>query len=373
MASVVHKPGSKYWHAAYRDHTGRQRRKSTKVTTRSKALEIARRWEKIAQRKLEVVQVRQQTEELVREFYREEIPFVTAGTFIETWFRLKRPEIAQSTYESYRKSADKFLAFLGDAANKDIALVKKHQIAEFRNHLLEKVQPQTANLDLKLIKTLFRAAKKDGYVTESAAEDVDLIRRINVRVRRAFTVDELRQVIEIADPEWWSMTMFGLYTGQRLGDLARLTWGSVDLARDIITFSVRKTGRTVIIPIAPPLRMHIMTMKIGLPAESVHPRCSQRLRNRLSNEFTDLLARAGLRSSRRPHVKTGMGRDIARRPSELSFHSLRHTMASMLEQAAIPRATVQALTGHSSDRMSELYTHVGLEALVKATAALPAL
>jgi integrase len=66
-------------------------------------------------------------------------------------------------------------------------------------------------------------------------------------------------------------------------------------------------------------------------------------------------------------------RATTRKPTELSFHSLRHTAATLLEQAGVARAVVQAITGHSSDRMSELYTHVGIEALAKATAALPAL
>lgn len=288
-------------------------------------------------------------------------------------FKLKRPEIEQSTYDSYRKSADKFLAFLRDAANGNTAMIRKHRIAEFRNHLLEKVQPQTANLDLKFVKMIFRDAKKDGYVTESPAEGVDLIRRIHVKARRPFTIEELRLVIESADEEWQSMTKFGLYTGQRLGDLARLTWGSVDLDRGIIRFSVRKTKKVILVPIAPAWRAHIMTMEIGSPAEPVHAKCSQKPSNRLPNEFTDLLARAGLRKSRRTRTKTGMGHDTARKPSQLSFHSLRHTAASLLEQACIPHATVEALTGHSSDRMSELYTHVGLPALAEATSKLPAL
>jgi integrase len=340
-----------------------------------KARKIAEHWEELAQRKLRASEVRDATNEVIKKFYPDEVPFATVGTFIETWLRLKKPEIAQGTYGSYRKSADKFLAFLGDGANADIAMIRKHRIAEFRNHLLGKVQPQTANLDLKFVKMIFRDAKKDGYVTESPAECVDLIRRIHVKQRRPFTVDELRLVIEAADPEWRSMTLFGLYTGQRLGDLARLMWASVDLAASppVIRFSVRKTGRRVTIPIAEPLLSHIMAIGIGSPAEPVHPRCATRPSNRLSNEFTDLLARVGLRSSPRSRLKTGIGHDVARKPSQLSFHSLRHTAATFLEQAGIARATVQALTGHSSDRMSELYTHVGLPALVEATAKLPAL
>ena len=37
MASIIKKPGSKYYHACYRDYKGVQRRKSTKETDRVKA------------------------------------------------------------------------------------------------------------------------------------------------------------------------------------------------------------------------------------------------------------------------------------------------------------------------------------------------
>jgi len=52
---------------------------------------------------------------------------------------------------------------------------------------------------------------------------------------------------------------FGLYTGQRLADLATLTWAQIDLERDEIRLSIRKTGKSTLIPIAQPLREHLLT------------------------------------------------------------------------------------------------------------------
>jgi integrase len=44
------------------------------------------------------------------------------------------------------------------------------------------------------------------------------------RHSRAIVIPELQAIMEIADPEWQSLIRFGLYTGQRLVDLATLTW-----------------------------------------------------------------------------------------------------------------------------------------------------
>jgi len=48
----------------------------------------------------------------------------------------------------------------------------------------------------------------------------------------SFTLPELRSLLAVANDEWKSLILFGLYTGQRLGDLARLTWQNVDLEHD---------------------------------------------------------------------------------------------------------------------------------------------
>src|SRR5262249_8476082 len=72
--------------------------------------------------------------------------------------------------------------------------------------------------------------------------------------------------------EWRSLILFGLHTGQRLYDLAELTWDNVDLLRDEIRFEARKTGRRLILPIAPPLRRHLESLPQGdTPGAPLHP------------------------------------------------------------------------------------------------------
>ena len=56
------------------------------------------------------------------------------------------------------------------------------------------------------------------------------------------------------------MILFGLYTGQRLADVAALTWANLDLERDEIRMTTRKTGRRQVLPLAAPFREHIATL-----------------------------------------------------------------------------------------------------------------
>lgn len=97
------------------------------------------------------------------------------------------------------------------------------------------------------------------------------------------------------------MVMFGLYTGQHLGDIAMLTWQNIDLEHGEIRLVTRKTQRTLILPIAGPLERNIEAIRISNdPAAPLHPRAFRIVSNQgksghLSNQFADLLAEAGLR------------------------------------------------------------------------------
>jgi integrase len=146
------------------------------------------------------------------------------------------------------------------------------------------------------------------------------------------------------------------------------------LLRSEIRIKTRKTGKRLAIPIAPALKAHIESVPVARE-DYLHPKAaatvtSQKRSGTLSNQFADLLARAGLRD-KAPHRSKGKGRDAKRSSNGLSFHALRHTAVSLLKDAGIPEAVVMELVGHDSEAMSPHYMHVGTEALAKAVAALP--
>ena len=165
-------------------------------------------------------------------------------------------------------------------------------------------------------------------------------------------------------------------TGQRLGDIATLRWNNLDLARGELRLSTRKTGKAIVLPLAASLRKQIECLLTSSNEPSaVHPKAfdlveRQRKTGNLSNQFAGLLAAAGLRQKKN-HKSTGKGRGKRRNVEPLSFHSLRRTATTLLHEAGVPSAVAQALIGHDSEAMHELYISVGREALEKATAALP--
>jgi site-specific recombinase XerD len=151
----------------------------------------------------------------------------------------------------------RYLEFLGCAADLDLASVTRTTLVEFRNQVAQKASATTTNHDLRAIKALFREAKRDGYIAEDPSEFVDTVRKSFDDKRRPFAIAEIQRILAVADPEWRSLVLFGLYTGQRLSDIAALTWDNLDLSKNEIRLRTRKTAKRIMVPIAKPLRQHI--------------------------------------------------------------------------------------------------------------------
>jgi integrase len=379
MASLIRQPTSKFWTAAFRDAHGKQIRRTTGETNKKRALVVAEQFERVAQGKGKPQRVRQALTEFYREHYGVELPFSNVRDFAQRWLASRRMETSPATFGRYEHVVGKWLAFLGDAADRGLEEISKSQILAFRDAEIARSAVMTANTKLKIIKMIMRSARLEGYLLQDPAEGVKTVKNRTEVSRRPFTIGELRAVLGVADSEWTSLIKFGLYTGQRLGDLCLLTWTQIDLERDEIRLTTRKTGKSLLIPIAEPLREHILSLdSTNDPRAPVHPRAFEIVVGQngrvgtLSNQFSDLLVAVGLRGPQ-PHRSRGIGRGGKRTELELSFHSLRHTAVSLLKDAGVPDSVVQALVGHESAAMSHRYAHVGKEALAKAAKTLPEL
>jgi integrase len=379
MAFLVHYPTSRYWIASFYDARGRLHRRSTRETNRARALEVAKKYERAAKAKGNPQQVRKVLSEFLRDHFGEELPFAAADDFINQWLAARKAETSPATFRRYEEVTVKFLTFLGARAQGPLEQIGKTQVVAFRDSMLATSAPATVNTALKIIRRIFRSARLDGYLLQDPAEGVKTVKNQTAVERRPFSIDELRAVLDVAGDEWKSLIKFGLYTGQRLGDLASLTWTQINLDRDEIALRTRKTGKRLLIPIAAPLREHILSLPTSdNPRDPVHPNAFEIIRTQhgrvgtLSNQFNELLVDAGLREPRN-HRSRGIGRDGKRTGLDVSFHSLRHTAVSLLKDAGVPDAVVMALVGHESAAMSARYTHVGKEALAMAAKTLPEL
>jgi integrase len=381
MASLWKQSRSPYWTACWRDAEGRQRRRSTKTTDRRLAQRIAQEFESATRSRRTLHQLEKTLRIFHEELNGEASQARTLRAFCQEWLAEKRPSISDSTFKFYSAVVGKLCVFFGAKADQPIAEITRSDLVAFRNAIAAKVSASTVNHDMVGVAMIFGDARRRGVIAENPAEDIKAVRHFidpSASPRRPFTIPELQAVLAIADPEWRSLIRVGFYSGGRLGDLALLRWSNVDLTHGELRFSVRKTGKATCVPIAGPLRDVLLSLPSSDdPRDFLHPRAAASMEKggasaRLSAQFGELLELAGLRPVyQRP--RPGTPRIARHRMSPLTFHSLRHTAVSLLKDAGIPQAVVQELVGHSSVQMSQRYTHVGSEALLRAAQALPVL
>ena len=381
MASIRKRQDTKFWFACVNLPNGRRIQRSTKETDRKKAQHIADKWEAATRGRVTARQTQKVIADLYRDITGQHLDFPTVSEYFNSWVARKKPETSTNTHAFYRAKAQRFLDWLGNRADQQIALITRDDILGFRAAELERVASLSVNHAIKYLRMVFKTAKEDGkYHDENPASGVKVAKLRDRSHRRGFTIPEIQRVVSVATEEWKSLIYFGLYTGQRLGDLARLTWQNVDLERDEIRFVSRKTGRTMIIPIAPPLRAQIENVPAGDdPHLPLHPRAFASVEKSggvktLSRQFYELLADAGL-AKPKAHRKSanGSGRDGRRELSQISFHSLRHTATSLMKNAGINASVVMDIIGHESEAVSAHYTHIDEETKRKAIALLPAI
>jgi integrase len=382
MASVWKHPRSQYWTACFRDANGRQRRASTKETDRKKALRIAQDYEQAMRTRRTLRQTQKVLQRLHEELAGESIPEKTLRAYCAEWLAAKKPELSPRTYHNYSGDLTQLLNYLGPHADAPIGNITKPELIAYRNHLAARVSATTTNNHLVLLRMLFRSARRDGACLDNPAEFIGPV-RANAKPdnKRSFTLGELAAILTVADPEWRSLILFGLYTGQRLGDLVSLTWNNLDLERSEVRLVTSKTSRTMIIPMAPPLRSHIESLPTSDdPGAPLHPRAFA-IRSRtgassvISQGFSDLLMQAGLRAkpASASHRSRGIGKSGRRQINELSFHSLRRTATTLLHEAGVPATVAQALIGHDSEEIHADYITIGREALRAAVNRFPTL
>jgi hypothetical protein len=200
MASLTRKPRSKYWFACFRDVNGKQRRRSTRQTVRKKALKVAEQFEQVGQRKLAPRQS--------GKLWLSSIGRSAAKRF--PWRRYANSSPTGFIQNNRKYPPAKFLEFLGPAADLDLASITRNTVLEFRNGIAKRNAPATANADLKAIKMICKAAKRDGYIIEDPAEFVETVRKGSEQARRPFTISEIQRLLSVADAEWKSLILFGL-------------------------------------------------------------------------------------------------------------------------------------------------------------------
>lgn len=371
MASVHRRRFSKFWVAAYRLPDGTRRQRSTGSTNKTTALQIALAAERAARGHLTAQTAHALINDILSHDPDGARPQETTEDYFARWLARRGRELADGTADRYRQVVEAFTATLpADRLTAPLHRLAARDLSAFRDQLAGSYAPGTVNFYLKILKAALAEAATEGVIASNPAAGIRLLKTRSGSPRRALTAEEIKALLAATKPEdeWRGMILAGLYTGQRLGDIA--TMRRADLENGWWRFTARKTGARMAIPLAPPLAKWLR-QKPSTPDPYVFPKAAARVAaakgktGTLSNQFHARAAMAGLVEAR-GHTSRQIGRTASRTASAVSFHCLRHTTNTLLKSAGVPESVAMALLGHASKDISRLYTHLPESALAEA-------
>lgn len=224
---------------------------------------------------------------------------------------------------------------------------------------LKEITPEDAELMLERMKaegltprtrqyaigTLFRiwkhaARRKLVKAGDNPAAGVQIEKVNNTRLR-VLTPAQLKEILDALlaiDPAAHDIAMFCAFVGCRFSEAAKLTWEHVDLTRGAAVFTDTKNKDTREVYLVPVLLTMLKRIGTGGAGEHVFFRQSGVPYKEPPRSFRTAVDQLGLNAGRGP-------RDQA------TFHSLRHTAATLAARRGVPIKDMQILFGWKTPAM----------------------
>ncbi len=287
------------------------------------------------------------------------------GDYIETWLRRKERDVRPKTISSYKDTLHRYA--LPTLANVELKNVSPAMI----QNLVDKLHSQGLTRSVSMTRSLLRKAFQDalnlGLVAANPVDRVSQPKTTKKQVE-AFTLEEVLTLIQAAPERWRPLLTFAAFSGLRISEVLGLKWEDVDLKRGYVTIRrglVDIEGRSVL---QENTKTEAGARSFTLPTVAADALRSQRkmqLEIRLAAGegwqdqgfvFASSTGKAtGQTTARRAYRAV---RDAAGVP-KLTFHSLRHTAASIQLASGIPLETVSKRIGHKSRAVTaDVYGHM---------------
>lgn len=190
-------------------------------------------------------------------------------------------------------------------------------------------------------------------------EDFEMPRVNNARTRilTPYQAQALLEALAVTSPRMWQMSLISLHCGLRFGEVAALTRMDVDFEHMTILIRDPKAGvdrYAIMTPTVADLLRQACGAATGallFPSRSGQPMATP------SDAFARTVRALGINDSAELDAN-GLPLEIKDNRLRVVFHTWRHTYGSWLGEAGDGQETIADRLGHSSNDMSERYTHV---------------
>ena len=291
-----------------------------------------------------------------------EVKDIKFQDFVKEWLENHaKPRIKPSTFYNYENTIKTHLI----PAFKDrmIPKIDSGDIRSLLAGIIKSRSPKTVNNILVMCKTMFKHARRWGYIKTNPAEDIDNF-KVEHKEMGFLSPDEINLLLKHSRDPFRTLFFVAVMTGMRRGEVLGLQWGDIDWNSDTIfvrrslywisnkgngtwKFIAPKSKRSIrAIAMSPRLKEALQIHRIT-SGENQHDLVFANKQgnpidpnNMIKREFLSALRFAGLRKIR--------------------FHDLRHTYCTLLISQGENTKFIQNQLGHASiqttmDRYGHLF------------------
>lgn len=267
------------------------------------------------------------------------------------WLDVRHPNVKESTYVAYKLLVDVHISpALGSKAVSEISII---DLNSFFGNLT--CAPASKVRLKNVLHNIFKLAVREELIASNPIELLDPIKNPQKEIK-ALTVEEVQTLLTTAKAfsPFYYIIKLTVETGLRRGEVLALHWSDIDFKNSTIT-----VRRNIVI--------EGLNQVIGEPKTqkskrtlSVSPKTLQELLDIKKDDCDIVFSNAGgsYMNVQRAYRKFKKIVATAGLRSDIRFHDLRHTNATLLIAKGINMKTVSERLGHSSITVTmDRYTH----------------
>ncbi len=283
----------------------------------------------------------------------------TFAEIAEEWWSETEPRLALQSVSTYRPAMDRAVVHFGEFSIKDIT---PRDINLFLKSLAAAYAQKTLSNQRMVINLICDHAVLQNDIVYNPCSSVSPPKGTGKTKRDAASEADEQIVKDHADE--WLFPFFALMSGMRKGEILALTWGDIDLARNLIHVSKSlahdgntpfvKTTKTAagvrIVPLLAPLKEHLVKI-------------------RGAAKDTDIIFADGAPgkyfTAKRYDTMYKKFREST--GATCTLHQLRHSFATVAFEAGVPAKTIQEVLGHKQlSTTMDIYTDFREKAVAEA-------
>lgn len=250
-------------------------------------------------------------------------------------------------YQDYFYMARRWVKLWGQLECEQIS---QHMIEKF---VLKrsKVSPFTANKEIRYLRSTFNFGLKKKMISQNPVDGIDFL-PVEKRVKYIPPQEDIEKVITLANPDDRDYLIVIQETMGRMSEINRLTWDDVDFDKqDVILYTRKKRGG------------HLTPRKIPMTGklyDVLKSRYSERDKSKPWVFWhTYWSSKTGEKVQGPYKERKKFMRTLCKKAGVkyFRFHAVRHSSASIMDNAKVPIGAIQKILGHENRSTTEIYLH----------------